>query len=186
MSLIQSLFWGFGAGILEPTTGIAAQNRARASRSNPAIRTVSHPGVRPFHTLMPVLVHDRDGLVGVPGTMGGYQQPQINLHTITRTFVGGAHPADAVAAPRWVVLGSDEGREPSVVALEPGSPRPRVPRCCIPPVRAHRGRLVRARPSDPRRGCAPRRRLGPSGRRLSRGGLSQTPSGHPPGLAPGP
>ncbi|HSD49182.1 MAG TPA: gamma-glutamyltransferase, partial [Actinomycetota bacterium] len=60
------------------------------------------------------------GLAGVAGTMGGYQQPQINLHTITRTFVGGMHPADAVAAPRWVVLGRDEGNERSVVGLEPG------------------------------------------------------------------
>ncbi len=122
VSLIQSLFWGFGAGILEPTTGIVAQNRGACFTLEPGHPNRFAPGVRPFHTLMPVLVHDRDGLVGVPGTMGGYQQPQINLHTITRAFVGGVHPADAVAAPRWVVLGSDEGREPSVVALEPGVP----------------------------------------------------------------
>jgi gamma-glutamyltranspeptidase/glutathione hydrolase len=122
VSLIQSLFWGFGAGILEPTTGIIAQNRGACFTLEPGHPNRFAPGVRPFHTLMPVLVHDRDGLAGVPGTMGGYQQPQINLHTITRTFVGGVHPADAVAAPRWVVLGSDEGREPSVVALEPAVP----------------------------------------------------------------
>jgi len=73
---------------------------------------------------MPVLVHDPDGLVGVPGTMGGYHQPQINLHTITRTFVGGAHPADAVAAPRWVVLGAEDGGSPSTVGVEEGVPEP--------------------------------------------------------------
>jgi gamma-glutamyltranspeptidase/glutathione hydrolase len=71
---------------------------------------------------MPVLVHTDAGLAGVAGTMGGYQQPQINLHTITRAFVGGAHPADAVAAPRWVVLGTDEGNERPVVGVEPGVP----------------------------------------------------------------
>jgi gamma-glutamyltranspeptidase/glutathione hydrolase len=71
---------------------------------------------------MPVLVHRAGELVGVAGTMGGYQQPQINLHTLTRTFVAEQHPADAVAAPRWVVLGADEDRTPSQIAVEPGVP----------------------------------------------------------------
>jgi gamma-glutamyltranspeptidase/glutathione hydrolase len=120
VSLIQSLFWGFGSGILEPTTGIVAQNRGACFTLEPGHPNSFAPGVRPFHTLMPVLVHTDEGLAGVAGTMGGYQQPQINLHTITRAFVGGSHPADAVAAPRWVVLGRDEGNERPAVGLEPG------------------------------------------------------------------
>ena len=154
---------------------------------------------------MPVLVHDRDGLVGVPGTMGGYQQPQINLHTITRTFVGGVHPADAVAAPRWVVLGSDEGREPSVVALEPGVPEAaRASLAAHGGVRTHRGRLVRARASDPHPGRTARWRaptLGRTARPKRRSGLlpfgagagtgegcetrRRTPMPHPPRDPPG-
>jgi gamma-glutamyltranspeptidase len=122
VSLIQSLFWGFGAGILEPATGIVAQNRGACFTLEPGHPNAFAPGARPFHTLMPALVHDDAGLAGVAGTMGGYQQPQINLHTITRTFVGGHHPAEAVAAPRWVVLGSDEGNARPVVGLEPGVP----------------------------------------------------------------
>jgi gamma-glutamyltranspeptidase/glutathione hydrolase len=122
VSLIQSLFWGFGSGICEPATGIVAQNRGACFTLEPGHPNRFAPGVRPFHTLMPVLIHSDDRLVGVAGSMGGYQQPQINLHTITRTFVGGAHPADAVAAPRWVVLGADEGNEWPVVGLEPGVP----------------------------------------------------------------
>lgn len=108
VSLIQSLFWGFGSGILEPTTGIVAQNRGACFTLAEGHPNRFAPGVRPFHTLMPVLAHDGDGLAAVAGTMGGYHQPQVNLHTITRTFVGGLHPAEAVAAPRWVVLGADE------------------------------------------------------------------------------
>jgi gamma-glutamyltranspeptidase/glutathione hydrolase len=122
VSLIQSLFWGFGSGICEPATGIVAQNRGACFTLEPGHPNRFAPGVRPFHTLMPVLIHSDDRLAGVAGSMGGYQQPQINLHTITRTFVGGAHPADAVAAPRWVVLGADEGNERPVVGLEPGVP----------------------------------------------------------------
>ena len=123
VSLIQSLFWGFGSGILEPDTGIVAQNRGACFTLAPGHPNRFAPGVRPLHTLMPVLVHDRDGLAGVAGTMGGYQQPQINLHTITRTFLGGRHPAEAVAAPRWVVLGPDD-ESPGTIGLEPGVPAP--------------------------------------------------------------
>jgi gamma-glutamyltranspeptidase/glutathione hydrolase len=122
VSLIQSLFWGFGSGILEPETGIAAQNRGACFTLQDGHPNRFAPGARPFHTLMPVLVHEAGELVGVPGTMGGYQQPQINLHTITKTFVAGAHPGDAVAAPRWVVLGADEGRVPTQIAVEEGVP----------------------------------------------------------------
>lgn len=127
VSLIQSLFWGFGSGICEPTTGIVAQNRGACFTVEDGHPNRFAPGVRPFHTLMPVLVHDDDNaLVGVPGTMGGYHQPQINLHTITRTFVGGAHPADAVAAPRWIVLGAEGGDDTTTVGIEDGVPDPAV------------------------------------------------------------
>ncbi|MFL5791010.1 MAG: gamma-glutamyltransferase family protein [Actinomycetota bacterium] len=124
VSLIQSLFWGFGSGICEPSTGIVAQNRGACFTLAEGHPNRFAPGVRPFHTLMPVLVHDADGLAGVPGTMGGYHQPQINLHTITKTFVGGAHPADAVAAPRWVVLGAEDGDDTATVGIEEGVPEP--------------------------------------------------------------
>jgi len=123
VSLIQSLFWGFGSGILEPDTGIVAQNRGACFTLTPGHPNRFAPGVRPLHTLMPVLVHDRDGLAGVAGTMGGYQQPQINLHTITRAFLGGLHPADAVAAPRWVVLGPDDVSR-GAIGMEPRVPTP--------------------------------------------------------------
>src|SRR3954466_10226651 len=126
VSLIQSLFWGFGSGICEPTTGIVAQNRGAFFTPADGHPNRFAPGARPFHTLMPVLVHDADGLVGVPGTMGGYHQPQINLHTITKTFVGGAHPADAIVAPRWVVLGAEDGDVTPTVGIEDGVPEPAV------------------------------------------------------------
>ena len=76
------------------------------------------PGARPPHTLVPVLIHDRAGLVGVTGTMGGYQQPQIDVQTIVHAFVEDLSPAEAVAAPRWVVddLPEDDALSPAVVA----------------------------------------------------------------------
>lgn len=102
VSLIQSLFWGFGSGICEPSTGIVAHDRGACFTLEPGHPNAFAPGVRPAHTLMPVLVHDAHGLAAVAGTMGGYAQPQINAQTLLH-LLGGAAPADAVAAPRWIV-----------------------------------------------------------------------------------
>jgi gamma-glutamyltranspeptidase/glutathione hydrolase len=102
VSLIQSLFWGFGSGICDPATGIVAHNRGACFTLEPGHPNAFAPGVRPAHTLMPVIAHDDRGHMAVAGTMGGYAQPQINAQTLLHLF-GGALPADAVAAPRWAV-----------------------------------------------------------------------------------
>jgi gamma-glutamyltranspeptidase len=107
VSLIQSLSWGFGSGVLEPSTGILAQNRGSGfvlDRSHPNDLA---PGKLPAHTLMPVMAH-RDGrLVGVSGTMGGPAHPQINAMSLLRAHVLGFGAAEAVAAPRWIAGGMD-------------------------------------------------------------------------------
>ncbi len=107
VSLIQSLFDGFGAGILEPATGIVAHDRGACFTLEPGHPNELRGGARPAHTLMPALVH-RDGrLAAVAGTMGGYAQPQINAMTLIRSFDLGMTPEEAVAAPRWLVHGMD-------------------------------------------------------------------------------
>jgi gamma-glutamyltranspeptidase / glutathione hydrolase len=103
VSLIQSLFWDFGAGILEPKTGIVAQNRGACFAMDAEHPNAFAPGKLPLHTLMPVLVHDERGLAAVGGSMGGYGQPQINAHTVIRAMTLGEPPHAAVAAPRWLI-----------------------------------------------------------------------------------
>jgi gamma-glutamyltranspeptidase/glutathione hydrolase len=107
VSLIQSLFHGFGAGILEPATGIIAQNRGACFSLDPQSKNVLAPGKRPAHTLMPVLVHREDRLAAACGTMGGYAQPQINAMSILRVFDLGLAPDQALRLPRWVAGGMD-------------------------------------------------------------------------------
>jgi gamma-glutamyltranspeptidase len=102
VSLIQSLFWGFGSGILEPATGIVAHNRGACFTLEDGHPNRFAPGMRPAHTLMPVIVHDDRGLAAVAGTMGGYAQPQINAQTLFH-LLARSTPSDAVAAPRWIV-----------------------------------------------------------------------------------
>ncbi len=109
VSLIQSLYDSFGAGILEPETGIVAQDRGACFTLDPDHPNVIAPGKRPAHTLMPALVH-RDGrLAAVSGSMGGAQQPQINALNLIRAFDLGMRPDEAVAAPRWTVWETEDG-----------------------------------------------------------------------------
>jgi gamma-glutamyltranspeptidase len=105
VSLIQSLSSEFGARILEPATGIVAHDRGSCFTLEPGHPNELAAGKRPAHTLMPVAVHRDGDLVALTGTRGGYAQPQIDLMTIVRAFDLGLDPADAVAAPRWLVGG---------------------------------------------------------------------------------
>jgi len=122
VSLIQSLFWGFGSGICEPATGIVAHNRGACFTLEPGHPNAFASGVRPAHTLTPVLVHDARGLAAVAGTMGGFAQPQINAQTLFQSL-GGASPADAVAAPRWIVERDADAPGP-VITAETSVPAP--------------------------------------------------------------
>jgi len=110
VSLIQSLSWGFGSGILEPATGILAQNRGSGFVLDPEHPNALAPGKQPAHTLMPVTVHRKGRLAAVSGTMGGPAHPQINGSSLIRALELGMNPQEAVAAPRWLVGGMDDIR----------------------------------------------------------------------------
>jgi gamma-glutamyltranspeptidase len=116
VSLIQSLFWDFGAGVLEPRTGIVAQNRGACFTLEPGHPNVLAPRKRPAHTLMPVLMHDRRGLAAVTGSMGGYGQPQINAQTILHAMVLGRAAGDAIAAPRWLAAADPRANSGNALA----------------------------------------------------------------------
>jgi len=120
VSLINSVYWGFGAHILEPETGIVFQNRGTSFSLDPASPDAFEPGKRPRHTLMPVMILDGDRPVFVPATMGGSAQPQIHAQLLLRQLQG-ATPHEATHAPRWMV---DEvfGDEPATVTAEEDVP----------------------------------------------------------------
>jgi gamma-glutamyltranspeptidase len=120
VSLIQSLSWGFGSGILEPSTGILVQNRGTGFVLDPEHPNALAPGKRPAHTLMPVTVHREGRLAAVSGTMGGPAHPQINGASLVRAFELGMSPQQAVAAPRWLVGGMDDAV--GLVEAEAGVP----------------------------------------------------------------
>lgn len=115
--VIQSVFHSFGAGLLEPGTGIVCHNRGAFFTLDPAAPNVLAGGKRPAHTLMPVMVRRGGRLVGLHGTMGGKAQPQIHAQLLLR-LLEDERPGAALAAPRWVVGGLDVGTEDHEVHAE--------------------------------------------------------------------
>ena len=124
VSLIQSLYSGFGAGILEPSTGIVAHDRGGCFMLEPGHPNELAPGKRPAHTLMPVAVRRDGDLVAVTGTRGGHGQPQIDLMTVVRAFDLGMDAGEAVAAPRWLVGGMSPLADDPWVVAEADLPTP--------------------------------------------------------------
>jgi gamma-glutamyltranspeptidase len=119
LSLIQSVFHAFGSLLLEPRTGLVLHNRAAFFSLDPASPNVLAPGKRPGHTLVPVIVSADDGTVAAHGTMGGKAQSQIHAQLLRRTMLGD-DPAAAVAAPRFIVGGTEVGDTEDRIFVEGG------------------------------------------------------------------
>jgi gamma-glutamyltranspeptidase/glutathione hydrolase len=117
VSMIQSLYHEFGAGVVLEETGINWQNRGCSFSLDPAALNSLRPGRKPFHTLNPALAVLRDGRTLVYGTMGGDGQPQTQAAVFTRIAVFGMDPQQAVAAPRWL-LGRTWGQATDSLKLE--------------------------------------------------------------------
>ena len=101
VSLIQSLFFGFGSGVVAGDTGILLQNRGSYFSLDPAHANYLQPGKRTMHTLTPAMVFKDDQPAIVMGTMGGDAQPQIHVQMISNMLDFGMNPQAAISAPRW-------------------------------------------------------------------------------------
>lgn len=101
VSLIQSVYFEFGSGVVLPRTGMLWQNRGVGFSLDPRSHRALAPGRKPFHTLNPPLARFRDGRTLSYGSMGGDGQPQFQAAIFTRHAVFGAEPGDALDRPRW-------------------------------------------------------------------------------------
>jgi gamma-glutamyltranspeptidase/glutathione hydrolase len=117
VSLIQSLYWEFGSGVIAGDTGILLQNRGAFFSLDPAHVNRLAPRKQTAHTLIPsmYLVGGRPRLVY--GTMGGEGQPQTQAALVTRILDRGLDPQGAVEAPRWL-FGRTWGEETRSLRLE--------------------------------------------------------------------
>ena len=103
VSMIQSNYMGFGAGIVIPGTGIAMQNRGAGFVLDPSHPNAVGPGKRPYHTIIPGFVTRRGEPLMSFGVMGGHMQHQGHVQMVTRIFDHGQNPQAASDAPRWHV-----------------------------------------------------------------------------------
>jgi oxamate amidohydrolase len=117
VSVIQSLYWEFGSGVIAGDTGILLQNRGAFFSLDPAHPNRLAPRKQTAHTLIPsmYLVNGRPHLVY--GTMGGEGQPQTQAALVTRSLDRGLGPQAAVEAPRWL-YGRTWGDETRALRLE--------------------------------------------------------------------
>ena len=104
ISYIQSNYWGFGSGIVIPGTGISLQNRGCAFSLVEGHPNRVGPNKRPFHTIIPAFVTNKDGPVMSFGVMGGDMQPQGHAQMMIRIFEYRQNPQAACDAPRWKVM----------------------------------------------------------------------------------
>lgn len=116
-SVIQSIYFEFGSGVVLPRTGIVWQNRGASFRLAEDGWNALKPRRKPFHTLNPALARFDDGRVMAYGTMGGEGQPQTQAAVFTRYARFGMPLQQAVTAPRWL-LGRAWGDQSTTLKLE--------------------------------------------------------------------
>lgn len=101
VSLIQSLYYPFGSGVVVPGTGISLQNRGHCFTMEEGHVNRVGPRKRPYHTIMPGYLGRDGALLGPFGVVGGYMQPQSHVQILSAIIDSGLNPQAAIDAPRF-------------------------------------------------------------------------------------
>jgi gamma-glutamyltranspeptidase/glutathione hydrolase len=100
VSLIYSVFWGFGSGFASDKFGINFQNRGAGFTLAEGHPNEAAGGKRPMHTIIPGMLREQ-GCVTMPfGVMGGAYQPNGHARLVTNLVDFGMDLQDAMDAPR--------------------------------------------------------------------------------------
>lgn len=127
VSMLQSVYFDFGSGIVAGDSGVLLQNRGTFFSLDPKHVNRLEPRKRTFHTLIPGMFLNKGRLYIVLGSMGGEGQPQTQAALVTRIVDFSFGLQEAIEAPRWLygrtwgAVNQDlllEGRIPGRVAEE--------------------------------------------------------------------
>jgi gamma-glutamyltranspeptidase/glutathione hydrolase len=100
VSLIYSIFWGFGSGLASTKFGINFQNRGAGFTLAQGHPNEAGGGKRPMHTIIPGMIR-RDGRVLMPfGVMGGAYQPCGHARLVSNLVDYRMDLQSAIDAPR--------------------------------------------------------------------------------------
>jgi gamma-glutamyltranspeptidase/glutathione hydrolase len=120
VSLIYSVFWGFGSGLASARFGINFQNRGAGFSLVAGHPNEAGGGKRPMHTIIPAMLGE-EGRVAMPfGVMGGAYQSTGHARFVSNIRDFGMHPQAAIDAPRCFAdadgLRIERGYAPEVAA----------------------------------------------------------------------
>ncbi len=118
-SFINSLYMGFGTGIVAKGTGVFLQNRGTLFTLDETHPNALAPGKRPYHTIIPGMALREGDLWASFGVMGGFMQPQGHFQVLSAMLDDDLNPQEALNRPRWCLM---DGSGDSVLALEEGIP----------------------------------------------------------------
>ncbi|TBW41437.1 gamma-glutamyltransferase [Siculibacillus lacustris] len=121
VSVLQSLYYDWGSGVVAGDTGILWQNRGAAFGRRPDDPNRLAPGKRPFYTLNPGLALDGDRPHLLYGTQGADGQPQTLAVLLSRLIDHRLDPAEALRRPRFLLGRTfSDGRDTLKIEVDAG------------------------------------------------------------------
>ena len=163
VSLIYSIYHGFGSGIATDRFGVLFQNRGAGFTLDEGHPNEADGGKRPMHTIIPAMLRENGRIAVAFGVMGGAYQPNGHVRVMTNVVDYGMDLQSAIDAPRSFAdaegLTAERGYPDAVRAeLAARGHRVAVPETPIggaQAIRIHHDAGVLEGASDPRKdGCA--------------------------------
>ena len=100
VSLIYSVFHGFGSGIASEKFGVLFQSRGAGFTLEEGHANEMKGGKRPMHTIIPGMLKKNGKVIAPFGVMGGAYQPNGHTRVVSNMVDYGLEPQDALDAPR--------------------------------------------------------------------------------------